>query len=243
MFVTRYQPLIQTEELLFSFPGCSFSRMKSQFLFSTASLWSFSLLEKKNKRGKGKKVGVSWFPSKCKPSPAPVFTRRTADPRWATRATVAGRCLKAKVFSRCVNTHTHMLTHTKRNRLRSFLILYDNMLRGGGWSCWTMAPCSCYQAPESPNTDRRAGWGWGPGEADLMRGMLSSVQHRSGPLCKDSSSSHDWLYNLQRQTWDKLSHESQQDSGWLQSSSNASLLPHLPSGADSSLCCYLWWCW
>lgn len=37
----------------------------------------------------------------------------------------------------------------------------------------------------------RLGVEGGPGEADLMRGMLSSVQHRSGPLCRDSSSSHD----------------------------------------------------
>lgn len=35
---------------------------------------------------------------------------------------------------------------------------------------------------------------------DLMRGTLSRVQHKVGPLCKCSSSSHDWLYNLQRQT-------------------------------------------
>lgn len=230
MSVTRHRPLIQTEELLFSFPGCSFSRMKSQFLFSTASLWSFSLLEKKKtKKGKEKKVGVSWFPSKCKPSPAPVLTRRTADPRWATRATVAGRCFKDKAFSRCVNTHT--CSHRLRGIACVPFIFYIHVP-------------ACYQAPESPNTDRRrAGWGWGPAGAHLMRGMLSSVQHRSGPLCRDSSSSHDWLYNLQRQTWDTLSQQSQQDWGWLQSSPNASLLPHLPSGADSSLCCYLWWCW
>lgn len=35
---------------------------------------------------------------------------------------------------------------------------------------------------------------------DLMRGTLSRVQHKVGPLCKCSSSSHDWLYNLERQT-------------------------------------------
>lgn len=33
-----------------------------------------------------------------------------------------------------------------------------------------------------------------------MRGTLSSVQHKSGPLWRNSSSSHDWLYNLQQQT-------------------------------------------
>lgn len=32
----------------------------------------------------------------------------------------------------------------------------------------------------------------------LMRGTLSSVQHKEGPLCKYSFSSHDWLYNLQK---------------------------------------------
>lgn len=38
------------------------------------------------------------------------------------------------------------------------------------------------------------------GLTDLMRGTLSRVQHTVGPLCKCSSSPHDWLYNLERQT-------------------------------------------
>lgn len=37
-----------------------------------------------------------------------------------------------------------------------------------------------------------------PDTADLMRGMLSRVQHSSGPLCDGSCSSQDSLYNLQR---------------------------------------------
>lgn len=206
--------------------------MKSQFLFSTASLlFDLLLLRKKKKKKenpKEKKVGVSWFPSKCKLTPAPVFTRWSADPRSASHATVAGRCFEPRFLSRCVNTHERTLTHTKRNRSGYFLL--NTVVRGLMLNNGSVFLLSSTRKSK-PRQKGRAG----RGAADLMRGTLSSVQHRSGPLCRNSSSSHDWLYNLQRQTCDTLSHESQQDF-WLfqprpaplslESSSNGSLLQH-----------------
>lgn len=231
MLVTRHRPLSQTEELVFSFPGCSFSRMKSQFFCSQPlSLWSFSLLEKKKnereREGK-KKWECRDFHSKCKPSPAPVFTRRSADPLSASRATVAGSCFKAKVFSRCVNTHTHTLRGITHALFLFAFFIYNSVLNNG----------SMFLLSSTRKSKHRQKGRLGGGGADLMRGMLSSVQHRSGPLCRDSSSSHDWLYNLQ--TGKRETHTQRgMAAGFrgdyslrLESSSSASSLPHLPSGA------------
>lgn len=59
----------------------------------------------------------------------------------------------------------------------------------------TMGRCSCFYPVDTEERQRLAGQGGSL--TDLMRGTLSSVQHKVGPLCKYSSSSHDWLYNLE----------------------------------------------
>lgn len=108
-------------------------------------------------------------------------------------ATVAGRIFQRQVIFRM---HTHTQAYTQKKRL-----LQTHSLFYGQGSCKTIGPVFLFLTTRQKvqikrQRDRQVGLGKGKSLTDLMRGTLSSVQHKSGPLCKNSSSSHDWLYNL-----------------------------------------------
>lgn len=87
----------------------------------------------------------------------------------------------------------------------SLFTFYQQCVDRGHEKQWHCVPVfnhqteTCSKATEKKREDdTEVGLGSGWDLTDLMRGTLSSVQHNVGPLCKYSSSSHDWLYNLEK---------------------------------------------
>lgn len=99
------------------------------------------------------------------------------------------------------NAHTHTQSHTQENcPLQAHSPFYQQCADRGHVKQWDSVPVFNHRQ-ETRNKDTEGQTGISCGSlTDLMRGTLSSVQHKVGPVCEYSSSSHDWLYNLEHQT-------------------------------------------
>lgn len=173
----------------------------------------FNVGRQRKKKAK-KRVGVSRLPSKCKSTPVGVCLHgegrgpRFASelPRWQTDRQAGYFSSKLFSDSEELSPSNRLPTHTDRGHVEQW--------RGPVGFFFFFCCCELtrqtLESHREGQRDRQRDIGTEEGQTEtvrlalsrtnLMRGTLSRVQHKVGPLCKCSSSSHDWLYNLQRQT-------------------------------------------
>lgn len=175
---------------------CFFVKWKPLWLCGTTCLWCWKLRGPKTQTKKQECLDFLWTVSRLLCVCMCVYMAERRPVFCLQTATVAGRIFLPQVIFR-MHTHTH--THRRNVSFSSlaFFLFKSTMCRQG--SRKTMGQCSCSDSAEAKG-QRRDGHEVRLHLTDLMRGTLSSVQHKDGPLCKYSSSSHDWLYNLKEKT-------------------------------------------
>lgn len=177
----------------------------------------------KKKKSQRKEWECPAFLPKCKSTPLGVCLHGEAEDHASPLNCHGGRqagrqagYFSSKLFSECKRTHTCACTHARRNHLlqtRSLLVPTGVTSNNGGaflssfffFAFFVKSSDKHLNPTEGQSRDGQTDGQTGTVRfalslTDLMRGTLSRVQHKVGPLCKCSSSSHDWLYNLERQT-------------------------------------------